>query len=209
MRLVVSPHLDDAVFGCGRYLTESRETVLTVFAAAPPTGVLTDYDRSCGFSSSRVAMQTRWNENSAALGLLSCPHTTLGMLDRQYDAVRPSIDLVARGLFDTMTRERCEGLLAPLGVQHPDHVLVSDAALQLAITGTPVWLYEELPYRVVWPEAAIARFTEVVRRGWRLVPDFLGAGDVSVKEKAIGCYASQKVDIHCCLVPERFWAVTR
>jgi LmbE family N-acetylglucosaminyl deacetylase len=209
VRLVVSPHLDDAVFGCGEYLTEIHDPVLTVFAGAPPGDVLTDYDHSCGFSSSRTAMQTRWNENAAALNLLGCSHGGLGLLDRQYDAERPSADVVARALFDAMTQQRCEGLLAPLGIQHPDHVLVSDAALQLAITGTPVWLYEELPYRVIWPEAAIARFAEWMRLGWRLVPDFLGAGDAAIKEKAIGCYASQQVNIHCCLVPERFWAVTQ
>ena len=37
--LVVSPHLDDAVFGCGRLLSQCDDaTVVTIFAGIPAAG---------------------------------------------------------------------------------------------------------------------------------------------------------------------------
>jgi hypothetical protein len=50
--LVVSPHLDDAVLSCGRWLAAHPGTlVVTVFAGVPSNGNrLTDWDARCGFS---------------------------------------------------------------------------------------------------------------------------------------------------------------
>lgn len=209
MRLVVSPHLDDAVLGAGGYLSDSHEPVVTVFDGAPTDrGLLTDYDKACGFSSSVEAMECRALEDAAALRLLACPKLGLGWLDTQYDGQRPKRAELADQLERVLREQRCEGVVGPLGVQHPDHVLTSDACLILANRGVPVWFYEELPYRVVWPEHAAARQTDLAARGWHLVPDLIGGGGNEWKEGAVLAYTSQRLDLHCCLVPERFWAVT-
>jgi LmbE family N-acetylglucosaminyl deacetylase len=49
--LVISPHLDDAVFSCGQLLeVHPGATVVTIFAGRPPPGTpLTDWDSAAGF----------------------------------------------------------------------------------------------------------------------------------------------------------------
>lgn len=208
MRAIVGSHLDDAVLGAGSYLSESQEPVITVFTGAPRDPLLcTPYDMGCGFSSSVDAMQQRRIENQTALTILGSGHVGLEMLDHQYATNRPHVNAIAETIARAIRDLGCDGIVGPLGIQHPDHLLVSEACLWLANQGVPTWLYEDLPYRVVWPEQAMRRHYDLRDHGWHLVPDFLGGGDSTLKAQALNCYASQEVDIHCCLVPERFWAV--
>lgn len=207
--LVISPHLDDAVLGAGAYLAGEPGIVLTVFDGVPRAGMVTDYDASCGFEASDLAMATRRAENAAALEELACFGLGVGKLDRQYRVVQMRTGEVTAAIGQVFRNSGAEALLAPLGIQHPDHVLASDACLRLAGEGIATWIYEELPYRVVWPEAAEARKAFLRSRGWELVPDHPGDGDAAAKERAIKRYASQTFDLHCCLVPERFWVVRR
>ena len=53
--MVLSPHCDDAVFGCGELLADRPgSTVITVFAGRPGSGVpLTRWDAAAGFGAPR------------------------------------------------------------------------------------------------------------------------------------------------------------
>ena len=59
--VVISPHLDDAVFGCGRLLaSRPGSIVVTLFAGVPDdAGQLTDWDARCGFTTAGEAVWAR------------------------------------------------------------------------------------------------------------------------------------------------------
>ncbi|RQN34014.1 PIG-L family deacetylase [Paraburkholderia tropica] len=57
---VVSPHLDDAVFGCATLLAaQPGATVCTVFAGTPRAPQIQPWDEAAGFSDSSEAMRAR------------------------------------------------------------------------------------------------------------------------------------------------------
>ena len=61
MNVVISPHLDDAVFSCGDWLaTHPGAIVMTVFAGVPRDGALhTEWDNRCGFADASHAILAR------------------------------------------------------------------------------------------------------------------------------------------------------
>ncbi|MCV5262168.1 PIG-L family deacetylase, partial [Escherichia coli] len=70
--LVISPHLDDGVFGCGQLLAaHPGSTVLTVFAGVPEAAPAPEWDRRCGFTSAQAAMAARREEDRRALTRLA------------------------------------------------------------------------------------------------------------------------------------------
>src|SRR2546425_11691806 len=73
--LVLSPHLDDAVFSCGGLLAELQDPrVATVFAGFPPPDLpLQDWDAACGFRSGGEAGTARPRGGDAALGVVCAP----------------------------------------------------------------------------------------------------------------------------------------
>src|SRR5690348_7134866 len=109
--LVLSPHLDDAVLGCGHLLAaHPGTTVLTVFAGAP------------------VA---RRREDVDALDELGVEPVWLDFVEHQYldrdDWVRPAaivdtLEAAVRDIDPTM-------VVAPFGLANPDHDCTHEAAL--------------------------------------------------------------------------------
>lgn len=213
--VVISPHLDDGVLSCGQLLHHRPgSTVVTVFAGMPHRWVTTPYDRGCGFESSAQAIRVRRGEDRGACRLLDAGTVHLDWLDGQYraDAVDPralSVDL-REAVIDG---DNEPAVFAPLGLGHPDHVAVSDAALAAGFVG--LWLYEELPTRVRVPETVPARIGDLAHAGIKLELTDRCVGDVTAKQAACRCYQSQvhpDGDLnneHSWLVPERYWRVLR
>lgn len=198
--VVVSPHLDDAVFSCGTLIaaTALRQpvTILTVCAGVPrpavqlvggeSLGYVTQLDMAAGFESSVDAMEVRREEDKAAADLLGAQVIHLDVLDGQYDRPddpsRMTRISVALGL--ELRRYQAEAaqdvtVLSPVGIRHADHIAVAAVCASWATLR-----YEELPYRELWPEER---------------PDGLGAPllmlpSCPVKEQAILCYRSQLGD---------------
>lgn len=220
---VLSPHLDDAVLSLGQHLvaqqyTASPERVVTVFAGRPQSSrFLTGYDQSCGFGSSRQAVETRRDEDSKACWTLGVEFVHLSELDNQYRKTHDPriVDRIAHQCHRYMTG--LEHVYVPLGIGHPDHRVLAQAAELAATTlvkRRPVSLlfYEELPYRVLYPEHAAARLAELVAAGWDLSLWPVDLGSIDLKAEAIACYKSQfpegAVD-PCLRVPERVWRASR
>ncbi|MDT5011255.1 MAG: hypothetical protein QOH57_2872 [Mycobacterium sp.] len=210
--LVVSPHLDDAVLSAGQFLAGLPGAVIvTVLAGSPDPSVTTPWDISSGFAISRDAVDARRAEDRAALALLDATPVHLDFLDGQYAPIDPGA--VAEALAEQCQYHRPEFVLGPLGVHHCDHERVRDAVLA-ADLDAPLWLYEDLPYRVTTPESAAAATEEIRRRGYTLELGSIGTGPVESKTAAMRCYRSQMrlpylENIHTMLVPERFWRVDR
>jgi LmbE family N-acetylglucosaminyl deacetylase len=91
----------------------------------------------------------------------------------------------------------------PTGIHHPDHRLVSRAGRN-AVTGPwRTWVYDELPYFVLYPDEAMGP-------GSHLQLERVGSRDFyERKQRLVQCYRSQIDDalVRCVMVPERVWEV--
>jgi hypothetical protein len=207
--VVISPHLDDGILGCGQLLVAAdKPMVVTVFAGLPHRWTSTAYDRGCGFETSAAAVKARRAEDVSACYVVEAFDSHCDLLDVQYrNGEYPT------GIIDELCSQIAGSfhVVAPLGICHPDHVAVSDAALSCGFDN--LWLYEELPYRVHRPDAAQGRLDELAELGVKLEFDSLPAGDLTVKQQAARCYQSQVHALgdlgneHSWLVPERYWRV--
>src|SRR5919109_876181 len=67
--VVLSPHLDDAVFSCWHIVGEEKARVVTVFAGIPPAGTpLPRWDEMTGATDPATRVRERIAEDEAALG---------------------------------------------------------------------------------------------------------------------------------------------
>lgn len=213
--LLLSPHLDDAVLSAGQFLANQPGCdVLTVFAGVPTyigASVVTPYDEKCGFRSSIEAMQARRLEDRDAMGRLQCDPVFWDYLDSQY-----GLEVNKRQLTTTIveTAKEYDVILAPLGLVHPDHVALADALLAAApdIAAT-IYLWEDLPNRVLYPEEVHDRLRVASRTMAATLEVPGGAGPMHNKIRALLCYRSQlgtgDLDFNLLCVPERFWKLTR
>jgi LmbE family N-acetylglucosaminyl deacetylase len=214
--LVISTHLDDAVLSCGQFLGGRPEvTVATVFAGTPSTkSVLTAYDAKTGFKSAAEAVEARRAEDMEAMSVLQARAVHLDFVDSQYGGKLKASGVVKR-LQELIDEIHPEFVVGPLGLVHRDHGAVRDAVLEATSDATrPVWLYEDLPYRVAAPEAVPAALDALCGRGYELNLGFIGTGPIDKKMDALWCYRSQMglpefSNRHELLVGERFWNVSK
>jgi len=208
--LVISPHLDDAVFSLGQYLAGHPGTaVATVFAGRPDRSVTGIWDRRCGFADGREAMAARRAEDIEALAVLGCEAVHLDFYDRQYG--RPATDeRIGAAIRRLISERQPSTVLGPVGLVHPDHEQVGRVwrriARQPAVAGIA---YEELPYRVQFPAVATGAVGQLVAAGATAFA--ADPGGLPEKTRAIGAYRSQLglIDSAQCLHPERLWSLRR
>lgn len=208
--LLLSPHLDDAALSAGQFLANQPGCdVLTVFAAVPDMrDTATPYDLKCGFKTSEEAMKARQLEDRDAMAWLKANPIYGDYLDGQYGATYGVDDLVT----DIIHMAKAyDVILGPLGIAHPDHILLSDALICASeyITAD-IYLWEDLPNRVLFPEQVHERLSQLPPTSLE-VPG--GAGPLADKMRALMCYRSQlgtgDLDFNVLLVPERFWKLTK
>lgn len=206
--LVVSTHLDDAILSAGQFIAgrSGNVDVLTVFSGIPmEKGLLTAYDKKNGFKNSKDAMVVRRQEDTEACLLLNARPIYTEYLDSQYteDA---TFDWVA-DLLELITMHKYEMVLAPLGLKHPDHILVANSVSMLGLSN--LYFYEDLPHRVTHPELVFERLDHFGLK--RNKPVFIGDGPIADKVRALWCYRSQMrrgdLNPYNLYVPERFWKV--
>ncbi|AOI67345.1 GlcNAc-PI de-N-acetylase [Burkholderia territorii] len=200
--LVVSPHLDDAVFSCGQLLAQSPgSVVVTVFAGIPAHGTAAPpWDRRAGFRTADEAMRTRRDEDRRALGTLGAHAVWLDFLDDQYGTPAASTAIAAR-VAAAIAAHPGFGVLAPAGLFHRDHLQVQQAMLTLlrddarAGETSRVWrFYEDVPYRRI--DGLMAeRVTAWREHGWAAQPVDMPTGNrtdgSTAKAAAVDAYASQ------------------
>lgn len=209
--LVVSPHLDDAVFSCGDWLAAHPGTlVATVFAGVPRGAqALTPWDAASGFADAREAVAARREEDRAALAMLSAGPIWLDFLDGQYGD-SPSQAAVREVLGGVLERSAPGTVLVPAGLFHADHVLVHESILALCRAGRHCsWImYEDALYRrsAGWLQRRLAA---LLAAGFCATPVAAPAVALSGrKHAALACYRSQlralgqPVDI---VAPEGYW----
>lgn len=185
--LVLSSHLDDGVLGAGQFIAGRGGNVdlLTVFSGIPmQKNLLTDYDRACGFKTSKDAMVIRRQEDFEACSLLNANPIHMKRLDSQYkkggDYKGLSSELEA-----FIKKGNYELIVGPLGIIHNDHVELSNALISLGLPN--LYLYEDLPHRVTHPELVFERLKNVPTT--KLT--FIGDGPIADKVRGLFCYRSQ------------------
>lgn len=193
--LFISPHLDDAVFSCGRLIASlSDPVVATVFAGAqPPGSKLTEWDRAAGFEPGEGVVAKRREEDRRALSVLNAKPIWIELPDRQY-APEPSLDEVVSQLREALDTRRPGAVFFPLGLLHSDHRLTRRAAV-LLVRSLPEYrwfAYEDALYRRL-PGVRDEAITELKRAGVALAAaEFAEATDAAErKRQAVACYASQ------------------
>jgi len=213
--VVVSPHLDDAVLGCGDLLAGRPGTcVLTVFAGHPAGGSLTEWDRLCGFQHAAEVLPARKEEDLLALFLLDAYPLWLDFLDAQY-ASRPTVQEVAAAMRTAIDAQRADSVIFPLGLFHDDHRIAADAALHLcrSLSGLRWIAYADALYRRL-PGLVEQRLQSLRSSGWRLQPLTPPSRDPA-KRRAVDCYASQlralaspgHVATEQAFEPEAYWTL--
>lgn len=216
--VLVSPHLDDAVFACGQWLAaHPGVTVVTAFAGMPrDAGMCTDWDARCGFASAAEAVAARRAEDLRALHLLGAQPLWLDFADSQYGET-PAAAEVAQALHAVLEARRTRMLLFPLGLFHSDHLLVHEAsAMALRDSpGTQACAYEDCLYRRL-PGLLQARLAALQCAGVRTTPSRwpaqTDAETAARKTAAVHAYGSQLRAFGAgghddTAQPERFWTL--
>jgi LmbE family N-acetylglucosaminyl deacetylase len=192
--VVVSPHCDDAVFGCGELLADRPgSAVITVFAGRPDRGrPLTRWDAAAGFGEGDDVMGCRHAEDRAALAVLGARARWLPFRDAQYGGPLGA-DAVVAELAAAVRACRPDVVAIPLGLFHDDHKTTHEAGLRLARRWPQVtWLlYADALYRRIagLVEERLARLRDAGLGAEPLPPP--GAERAELKRRAVACYASQ------------------
>ncbi|MEK6346697.1 MAG: PIG-L family deacetylase [Burkholderia sp.] len=218
---VVSPHLDDAVFGCAALLaTRPGAVVCTVFAGTPAAEQRRPWDAAAGFDNARDAMAERLREDACALACCGARGIYLDFLDDQYGG-SPDAAALTHALAGQLARHPGAVPVLPLGLRHPDHRRVADAWLALLRAGriTRCLVYEEALHRSAAGETG-RRLAVLDRAGLRVTPldeNWCGARAMpparDLKRRAVAAYASQLRAFGAGPLddlerPERYWHVT-
>lgn len=192
---VVGVHADDAVYSVGEWIAERRDhdVVVVTMLGGVPRG--TDEE---------TWVKQLLADNEQACALLGARTIDLGFLDGKYTR-RLYIRELAMALRRTLRTLNPTEILVPLGVRHADHLITAPVAqLEAMATGARVCVYEDLPYRVMYPDEAVARMDDLT------VIEFAGAsGHLAEKQEACRLYSNQFGEdaARCCFAYERLWVV--
>jgi LmbE family N-acetylglucosaminyl deacetylase len=192
--LVVSPHLDDAVFGCGELLAACPGSIVTtVFAGAPKCGELTEWDAAAGFRAGQDVMAARREEDQQALTIVGASPLWLDFCDSQYQQRSPCTQTLTMALESVLAQHKPDTVVIPFGLFHSDHKRVHEAALALLKRCQHwIWLaYEDTFYRRI-PGLLQERLAALLCAGIAATPVALALrGCQERKRRAVRCYASQ------------------
>lgn len=212
--LLISPHFDDAVLSAGQYMADRPDAeVVTVYGGFPVNAehLTTAYDVKCGFKNAEDAVAQRQRENDQALALLEATAINLDFVDSQYESQHqpaPHLSEMIEKLQEIVNGYNYEFIMAPLGMGHPDHVKVTDAVIRLQ-TDIPIYLWEDLPIRVVEPTLVPPRLELLSLTLDKLMTPSTTGDKMAKKIRSMLCYRSQVhigiIDPYLIYVPERFW----
>ena len=195
---VISPHLDDGAFSVAEHMLSRPDwefTIVCPFGGQPTEEphrskyiILHDeHQRVCEFAGWDFINGPFFDD--AASGRTRPP-------DPYYLA---NLDY---WLGSTLS-DGWDQLWFPAGIHHPDH---TDVALNKVVWSgppPPIWVYEELPYRVLYPRMPAAPSPYFQLQGY-------DPSHLQTKKELCRMYASQVDDQleRCLYAPERLWGMS-
>ena len=222
--VIVSPHLDDAVLGCARFMSAHPGcTVVTVFAGNPPQypEPMRTWDVQCGFHPGDDVMEARRKEDHAALAMLDASPVHLDFVEYTYNPgdVPAAPDAIAPTLASTLCELAPTLVIAPFGLANPDHDVTHRACMLTRDAdelGDQVswWCYEDTGYKHI-PGMLAWRVSKLFRRNLWPTPVCppVDTGD-DRKLAAVQCYPSQLLALEddwqigaklASPAPEQYW----
>lgn len=197
---VISPHLDDAIFSVAENMLSRTDWDFTIIC--PLAGIPDDEAGAHKYNLLTIEHVLACSRHRWAI--INGP-----FLDDVYGP-QDAGDLHA-WLVSALNDQEVDfdAVWMPLGIHHPDHQIVAAAAFAAVISGgSPwtAWIYEELPYRVLYPAETAAFFLGAIGP----VPEGYDPAWLETKKVLCRTYASQiGPDLERCLyVPERLWRVS-
>src|SRR5689334_18741285 len=153
--VVLSPHLDDALFSAYHFLaTNAGTVVITVFAGVPAGAEASDFDRLTGSSDPAARYVQRRAEDAAVADSVGWEPIHLDFLDAPYVANRAADVEIVAAVKSRLPRD-VKQLWVPAGIGgHPDHVATADAGRALADElGLELVVFADYPYAAFfgWP----------------------------------------------------------
>ncbi len=150
-KVILSPHLDDAIFSCWSIIQNKNTTVITIFAGQPTKKTRTIWDAFCGEINSYKMMQKRKIENKTIMDSLYINSIVLNYLDNQYDKNRPTINQIMNEILSFCSSDCI--FYVPLAIsllyRHPDHVITRNVGLALLERNRKVIFYADQPYMLL------------------------------------------------------------
>jgi LmbE family N-acetylglucosaminyl deacetylase len=207
--VVLSPHFDDAVMGCGLLLTtHPGATVVTVLGGPPPAypDEPGEWDALGGFRAGDDVVARRREEDRAALAELGATPVWLDYSEYTYLLVEQAI-----------VHADPTAVLFPFGLGNPDHVTTHDAARIVYERNADRWTwlcYEDAGYKHI-PGMLAWRISQLFRaRIWPTPAIVRVSPDDTKKRSAMDRYVSQlpplnrdhglqvRLEAH---TPEQYW----
>ena len=217
--VILSPHLDDAVLGCGRFMARHPGvTVVTVYAGGPRIypDPMTHWDQISGFQAGDDVLALRRAEDARALAEVDAVPYWLDFVEHQYlerpDWVGP--DQTAGTIEQTLRELVPTAVFMPFGLANPDHDATHAAAIRVRTNfPDPAWFaYEDFGYKHI-PGLLAWRVSQLFRSGLWPTPVALAVESPDVgKRAALAHYESQLRALDAdwqltpkLVAPEQFW----
>jgi len=147
--IIISPHLDDAVFSCWKTIKDSQNLlIINVFAGIPRQDTTTFWDRICGEKNSMIMVKARRHENELALDKTKATNIYLDFLDKQYRTKININNQVKKNMTQYLNKK--SKILFPIALssnyRHPDHTLLRDIGIELLDQNYNLVFYPDIPY---------------------------------------------------------------
>lgn len=200
-QLIISPHMDDAVFSCFANLVKNNSSVLSIFTKEPKPNVKTLWDRICGQPNSKEMVKTRKIENKRVLTKIGLKVNYLDYLDHQYNSNSYSINDLKRDIANYSNPKNTTYFFPLAGgifVKHPDHILLRKTGLNLLKEGYIVKFYPDIPY--MWLPADLtetkiktleSKYSKIINHKVRIEVNRLDIGLIKRKSELALEYKSQ------------------
>ncbi len=218
--LVISPHLDDAVLSCGQLIKSRLGTTITTILAGFPPGTHAGWSaRTTGLPVAKDANLQRRKEDLSAARALGAHTLWMDLYAQEYGAAESPTERlrgIQQAVATAVAASEGRPVFLPLGVTHPDHIAVSDAAL-LAVRDADLeaYVYMDMPYGQARPGHVRRRVRQIGRMVAleRLAPF---KGDLAIKADAVKAYSSQVRELQqgfgryfsrVFTDPEKYWRV--
>jgi len=142
--LIFCPHTDDAIFSLGDYIIDNNHefTIASAFAGIPTDDI--------GYKKHTTLRQ----EHNEACSMINAKVINGDLLDDVYG--KQDEDQLVGWIKSIIVN--FDNVYIPLGIYHPDHILLSDILFNLMKDfDKQYFVYAELPYRLLYPELHKAR----------------------------------------------------